>query len=108
MDKFHSLYQCVSRPDSLRGTVTDTAITQCRGRAVVFPRSQLRVKSSLRDRYEELEQWVPYAYPGAIETWITTAYSVTTWEALHELCAIVVSANLGGVVRLPRHTLARS
>ena len=62
-----------------------------RGRAIVFPRDQLRVKSSLRDRYEELEQWAPFAYPGAVGSWIATAHSVTTWEALHDLCGVVVS-----------------
>ncbi|KAJ9091884.1 hypothetical protein QFC19_008910 [Naganishia cerealis] len=67
-------------------TVLDKIHSLYHGRSIKFPRHDVNVSYDLQDHYEELEEWSPYAYPGALRTYSTTAYSVSTWKALCELC----------------------
>lgn len=64
-----------------------------RGRSYCLPLHTLHVLPEFLDLYEELEEWQPYAFPGAQTTITTTAYSVSTFQALCRLSIIIVSVS---------------
>ncbi|KAI5449640.1 hypothetical protein NCC49_004191 [Naganishia albida] len=69
--------------------VIDKLQSLYQGRSYCLPLHTLHVLPEFLDLYEELEEWQPYAFPGAQTTITTTAYSVSTFQALCRLSIII-------------------
>ena len=75
MDKIQSLYQ---------------------GRPVSIQDADIRVPILFQDQYEELEHWIPFAYPDTASYPGSPAYSVSTFTELCKL-SVIMNAILNNV-----------